>query len=97
MLGFVALTLTGFTSCAELGSYALAHPVIRGLPQEQHVEVEKGLLKIFGARDDRAHDGVRDLINLLRIKSQRNNSNGTDYSLSGSDVVCCRLSFDHHF
>ena len=49
ILGFVALTVTGFTACAEFGSYAFVHPVIRGLPPEQHVQVEKGLLKTFGA------------------------------------------------
>ncbi len=48
ILGFVALTVTGFTSCAEFGSYAFVHPVIRELPPEQHVQVEKGLLKTFG-------------------------------------------------
>ena len=48
ILGFVALVVTGFTSCAEFGSYAFVHPVIRVLPAEQHVQVEQGLLKTFG-------------------------------------------------
>ena len=48
MLGFVAVVLTGFTACAEFGSYAFVHPVIRALPTEQHVQVEQGLLKTFG-------------------------------------------------
>ena len=48
ILGFFALIVTGFTACAEFGSYAFVHPVIRGLPREQHVQVEKGLLKTFG-------------------------------------------------
>lgn len=48
ILGFVALVLTGFTACAEFGSYAFVHPVIRELPPEQHVQVEQGLLKTFG-------------------------------------------------
>jgi hypothetical protein len=48
ILAFIALTLTGFTSCAEFGSYAFVHPVIRHLPQEQHIRVEQGLLKTFG-------------------------------------------------
>jgi uncharacterized membrane protein len=47
-LEFVALLVTGFTSCAEFGSYAFVHPVIRRLPPEHHVSVEKGLLKTFG-------------------------------------------------
>jgi hypothetical protein len=48
ILGFVALVVTGFTACAEFGSYAFVHPVIRVLPAEQHVRVEQGLLKTFG-------------------------------------------------
>ena len=48
ILGFVSLVITGFTACAEFGSYAFVHPVIRALPTEQHVQVEQGLLKTFG-------------------------------------------------
>src|SRR5215469_7122175 len=48
VLGFVSLVITGFTACAEFGSYAFVHPVIRVLPAEQHVRVEQGLLKTFG-------------------------------------------------
>jgi hypothetical protein len=48
MLEFVTLAVTGFTSCAEFGSYAFVHPVIRRLPAEHHVFVEKGLLRTFG-------------------------------------------------
>jgi uncharacterized membrane protein len=48
VLGFIALTVIGFTSCAEFGSYAFVHPVIRQLPREHHVRVEQGLLKTFG-------------------------------------------------
>jgi uncharacterized membrane protein len=48
ILAFVALIITGFTSCAEFGSYAFVHPVIRLLPQEHHIGVEQGLLKTFG-------------------------------------------------
>jgi uncharacterized membrane protein len=48
LLEFATLIATGFTSCAEFGSYAFVHPVIRNLPPEHHVEVEKGLLKTFG-------------------------------------------------
>ena len=47
-LEFAALVVTGFTSCAEFGSYAFVHPVIRHLPPEHHVSVEKGLLRTFG-------------------------------------------------
>lgn len=48
ILGFVSLVITGFTACAEFGSYAFVHPVIRELPTEQHIQVERGLLKTFG-------------------------------------------------
>jgi uncharacterized membrane protein len=47
-LGFVTLVVTGFTACAEFGSYAFVHPVIRGLPSQYHLRVEKGLLRTFG-------------------------------------------------
>ena len=40
--------VVGFTSCAEFGSYALVHPVIRRLPAEHYLTVEKGLLHTFG-------------------------------------------------
>jgi hypothetical protein len=48
VFGFITLFITGFTSCAEFGSYAFVHPVIRNLPQQHHIFVEKGLLKTFG-------------------------------------------------
>ena len=48
ILGFFALSITGFAACAEFGSYAFVHPVLRHLPREHHVFVEKGLLKTFG-------------------------------------------------
>jgi uncharacterized membrane protein len=48
VIEFVALFVTGFASCAEFGSYAFVHPVIRQLPPESHVTVEKGLLQTFG-------------------------------------------------
>ena len=48
LLAFAALAVTGFASCAEFGSYAFVHPVIRRLPREHHLRVEQGLLKTFG-------------------------------------------------
>lgn len=48
VLDFVTLSVTGFVSCAEFGSYAFVHPVIRRLPATQHIEVERGLLRTFG-------------------------------------------------
>lgn len=45
-----ALTLfvTGFVACAEFGSWAFVHPVVRRLPAEHHLAVEQGLLRTFG-------------------------------------------------
>lgn len=48
LLVAAALVLPGFTACAEFGSYAFVHPVIRQLPTEHHVRVEKGLVRTFG-------------------------------------------------
>jgi hypothetical protein len=48
LIEFATLIVAGFTSCAEFGSYAFVHPVIRKLPAEHHIEVEEGLLKTFG-------------------------------------------------
>src|SRR6266699_2770329 len=48
ILGFATLAVGGFTACAEFGSYAFVHPVIRRLPVAYHIEVEKGLLRTFG-------------------------------------------------
>jgi len=42
------MAITGFTACAEFGSYAFVHPVVRRLPSEHHIRVEQGLLKTFG-------------------------------------------------
>ena len=48
ILAFMTLAVVGFTSCAEFGSYAFVHPVIRRLPPTYHIRVEQGLLKTFG-------------------------------------------------
>jgi hypothetical protein len=48
VLAFCFLVVAGFTACAEFGSYAFVHPVVRRLPQQQHIEVEQGLLRTFG-------------------------------------------------
>lgn len=45
---FATLVITGFVACAEFGSYAFVHPVIRRLPPVEHLTVEQGLLKTFG-------------------------------------------------
>ena len=48
LFAFVTLVVTGFTACAEFGSYAFVHPVLRRLPGEYHLQVEQGLLRTFG-------------------------------------------------
>lgn len=48
VLAFVTLAVTGFVACAEFGSYAFVHPVIRQLPPTAHLQVEQGLLRTFG-------------------------------------------------
>ena len=45
---FLILVLTGFTACAEFGSYAFVHPITRRLPQREFIVVEQGLLTSFG-------------------------------------------------
>ena len=48
LLAFAALVVVGFAACAEFGSYAFVHPVVRRLPPEHHIGVEQGLLRTFG-------------------------------------------------
>ena len=48
LFAFATLVVTGFTACAEFGSYAFVHPVLRRLPGRYHLEVEQGLLRTFG-------------------------------------------------
>lgn len=48
MLDFLVLLVCGFTACAEFGSWAFVHPVVRELPPAQHVRVEQGFLRTFG-------------------------------------------------
>lgn len=45
---YFAIIFTGFTACAEFGSFLFVHPVIRRLPPKYHIIVEKGLVKTFG-------------------------------------------------
>ncbi len=48
LLGLATLVVTGFTACAEFGSYAFVHSVVRRLPPRHHIAVEQGLLRTFG-------------------------------------------------
>lgn len=47
-LAFSYIVFTGFTACAEFGSFLFVHPVLRKLPPKYHILVEKGLVKTFG-------------------------------------------------
>lgn len=42
------LLVSGFVGCAEFGSVALVHPVVRRLPDDGQFIMEKGLLDTFG-------------------------------------------------
>lgn len=48
LLELATLIVTGFVACAEFGSYAFVHPVLRRLPPPERLAVEQGLLKTFG-------------------------------------------------
>ena len=48
VFGLAVLFLAGFTACAEFGSYAFVHPVIRRLPAREMITFEQGLLGTFG-------------------------------------------------
>lgn len=48
LLTFATLAVPGFTACAEFGSYAFVHPVVRRLDVAAHVQVEQGLVRTFG-------------------------------------------------
>lgn len=48
VLHFAAICVIGFVGCAEFGSFAFVHPVLRRLPPRQWLDVEQGLLKTFG-------------------------------------------------
>lgn len=45
---FAALVVLGFVGCAEFGSAAFVHPVLRHLDPAAWLRVEKGLLATFG-------------------------------------------------
>jgi uncharacterized membrane protein len=48
LLSFLVLLVCGFTACAEFGSWAFVHPVVRELPPASHLRVEQGFLRTFG-------------------------------------------------
>lgn len=45
---FAVIAVSGFTACAEFGSYAFVHSVLRRLPPVHHIGAEQGLLKTYG-------------------------------------------------
>lgn len=48
LLVFATVAVSAFTACAEFGSYAFVHPVVRRLAVDAHVQVEQGLVRTFG-------------------------------------------------
>ena len=48
VLAFAVLAVPGFTACAEFGSYAFVHPVVKRLDVAAHIQVEQGLVRTFG-------------------------------------------------
>jgi len=48
LLTWAVLAVVGFVACAEFGSYAFVHPVMRRLPAREQVAFERGLLNTFG-------------------------------------------------
>ena len=90
ILGFVALVVTGFTSCAEFGSYAFVHPVIRVLPAEQHVQVEQGLSEDVWAHHACLHDPVCGGGPSLRDPDERARGPGARCALGRSGRIYTR-------
>jgi hypothetical protein len=102
--GFAVLLVGGFTACAEFGSYAFVHPVIRRLPAGYHIEVEQGPLPTFGravpvlmtgapraGRGQRAQPGPR--TRRRRPRSRSLSSRAISRSASRW-AIACRLSKD---
>ncbi len=48
VLTFAVVLVSGFVGCAEFGSVAFVHPIIRKLPEDAQFIMEKGLLATFG-------------------------------------------------
>ena len=70
ILGFLTLTVVGFTSCAEFASYAFVHPV---MPPSREVSPAGGARasKNIRARDAPPHDALGDSLCLLRREPER--------------------------
>lgn len=63
VFGVAVLFLTGFAACAEFGSYAFVHPVVRRLPAAELIAFEQGLLRTFG----RAYPVLMPVVGLMLI------------------------------
>jgi hypothetical protein len=48
VLTYATVAVVAFTACAEFGSYAFVHPVLRRLDVAAHIQVEQGLVRTFG-------------------------------------------------
>jgi Domain of unknown function (DUF1772) len=48
VLTYATVAVAAFTACAEFGSYAFVHPVLRRLDVAAHIQVEQGLVRTFG-------------------------------------------------
>ena len=48
VLTFAVVLVSGVVGCAEFGSVAFVHPIIRKLPEDAQFIMEKGLLETFG-------------------------------------------------
>src|SRR5262245_8998144 len=42
------LVVPGFVACAEFGFFVFARPILRRLPEQFQVEVEKGVVRTYG-------------------------------------------------
>jgi len=81
VLAFATLVATGFVSCAEFGSYAFVHPVLRRLPAMERIMVEQGLLKTFGR------------VMLLAIASASNGAGTAAWSWAAVAAFAASLAF----
>ena len=68
VLGGATLAVAGFVACAEFGSYAFVHPVIRRLEATTPLTVEQGLLRPSGAGVAGGDDAVCGPLHLERSR-----------------------------
>ena len=83
LLELATLVVTGFMSCAEFGSYAFVHPVLRRLPQPERIAVEQGPLHTFG----RAMPVGMILCVVLLLTTAISSSRGLSWSAAAAYVL----------